>query len=310
MNHHFLEMHHKEKRGALLLVVLLILIQALPYFYQLIWPLPKVSHKKDWEEADRFLNELVPDEPSYQEKKYVYTGYKKNSKERTDERQNEPTKKIKAFAFDPNTADSMTFAEMGLAPKTIKGILNFRKKGAQFKIKSDFSKIYQLDEAIYQQLEPFIQLPDSIIKKPLLQAPPRWKEIYAIEINSATLDDWDQLPGIGPSLAQRILAQKEKLGGFVQMEQLTEIYAFPDSTFEKIKPYISCDNKNIQKLSLNQSSMDDFKKHPYLRWKHVNAIMKFRKEEGKFKKIEELRTLMEFNDAEGSYWKIKPYLNL
>ena len=29
-----------------------------------------------------------------------------------------------------------------------------------------------------------------------------------------------------------------------------------------------------------------------------------------FKKIEELRTLMEFNDAEGSYWKIKPYLNL
>jgi competence protein ComEA len=62
-----------------------------------------------------------------------------------------------------------------------------------------------------------------------------------ININTATLDQLDTLPGIGPAIAQRIIDYREKIGGFKDIEQITEVSGIGEATFAKIKDLITID---------------------------------------------------------------------
>lgn len=60
-----------------------------------------------------------------------------------------------------------------------------------------------------------------------------------ININTATLDQLDTLPGIGPAIAQRIVDYREKIGGFKSIEEITQVSGIGEATFAKIKASIS-----------------------------------------------------------------------
>ena len=58
-----------------------------------------------------------------------------------------------------------------------------------------------------------------------------------ISINSATIEELDELPGIGPSIAQRIVDYR-KNHSFQALEDLKEVKGIGDKLFEKIKDRI------------------------------------------------------------------------
>ncbi|MBE7551274.1 MAG: helix-hairpin-helix domain-containing protein [Anaerolineales bacterium] len=60
-----------------------------------------------------------------------------------------------------------------------------------------------------------------------------------ININTATLEQLDSLPGIGPAIAQRIIDYREKMGGFKVAEEITEVSGIGDATLAKIKDLIT-----------------------------------------------------------------------
>jgi competence protein ComEA len=60
-----------------------------------------------------------------------------------------------------------------------------------------------------------------------------------VNINTATLEQLDTLPGIGPAIAQRIIDYREKIGGFKSIEQITEVSGIGNATFDKIKDSIT-----------------------------------------------------------------------
>jgi len=60
-----------------------------------------------------------------------------------------------------------------------------------------------------------------------------------INVNSATVAELDTLPGLGPVMAQRIVAYREQHGPFARLEQLREAKLVNASTFEKIKDLVS-----------------------------------------------------------------------
>lgn len=60
-----------------------------------------------------------------------------------------------------------------------------------------------------------------------------------ININTATVSDFDKLPGIGASKAESIVQYREKNGPFEKIEDLKEISGIGDALFEKIKDYIT-----------------------------------------------------------------------
>lgn len=60
-----------------------------------------------------------------------------------------------------------------------------------------------------------------------------------IPVNQAQAEDFDRLPGIGPGLAQRIVAYREQQGPFPDLESLKEVKGIKEKTLEKIRPYLT-----------------------------------------------------------------------
>lgn len=60
-----------------------------------------------------------------------------------------------------------------------------------------------------------------------------------INLNTATLEQLDSLSGIGPAIGQRIIDYREKIGGFQNIEQITEVSGVGEATFAKIKDSIT-----------------------------------------------------------------------
>lgn len=60
-----------------------------------------------------------------------------------------------------------------------------------------------------------------------------------VNINTATLDELNSLPGIGPTLAQRIIDYRVENGNFSTIEDIMNVSGIGVSTFEDIKDLIT-----------------------------------------------------------------------
>jgi competence protein ComEA len=60
-----------------------------------------------------------------------------------------------------------------------------------------------------------------------------------ININTATADELDALPGIGPTLAQRIVDYREAHGPFLAIEDIMKVSGIGSATFDNIKDLIT-----------------------------------------------------------------------
>lgn len=56
-----------------------------------------------------------------------------------------------------------------------------------------------------------------------------------ININTATVDQLQTLPGVGPSLASSILEYRQKVGKFKKIEEILNIKGMGEKKFQKIK---------------------------------------------------------------------------
>ena len=57
-----------------------------------------------------------------------------------------------------------------------------------------------------------------------------------VDLNTATLEQLDSVPGIGPVTAQKILDHRRKIGRFTSVDQLLDVSGIGTKTLEKIRP--------------------------------------------------------------------------
>jgi competence protein ComEA len=60
-----------------------------------------------------------------------------------------------------------------------------------------------------------------------------------INTNTATAEQLDTLPGIGPTTAQKIIAYREQNGPFVNTEDIINVSGIGPGTYERLKDLIT-----------------------------------------------------------------------
>ena len=127
-----------------------------------------------------------------------------------------------------------------------------------------------------------------------------------IDINKADSAAWESLKGIGPVLAARIIRFRDKLGGFYAISQIRETYGLPDSTFNKIQPYLRLNAVSLKKLDLNTADEQTLAQHPYIRYKLARLIVLYRSNNGPFSQPSDLLGIPLVDDS--IYRKIEHYI--
>ena len=63
--------------------------------------------------------------------------------------------------------------------------------------------------------------------------------VKPVDLNTATIAQLEQVPGIGPSRARAIVNLRERSGPFERVEELLAIRGINKSTLEKLRPYVT-----------------------------------------------------------------------
>ncbi len=59
-----------------------------------------------------------------------------------------------------------------------------------------------------------------------------------VPVNTAPASELQRLPGIGPKLAERIIAFRQQSGNFATVEQLLEVKGIGPATLDRLRPYV------------------------------------------------------------------------
>ena len=313
-NHSYFHFTKKEKTGTITVLFFFGSIISIPFIYAVMKP-SKALDKTTFANDIALLKMKDPD--SSHQKSYNNNYAQNNDDYRMTNYSGTAQVKGERFNFDPNTLSEAGWIKLGVKPKTAATIQKYISKGGSFRSAEDLKKVWGLTPALVNELMPYVsikELPKKIYKEynnyssqTVYEKKEYPKKLIApVDINTSGAEAWIALPGIGEKLTQRILTFKEKLGGFYEVEQIKELYGLPDSTYQKILPYLKMEKAAVKKININTATLDELKSHPYIRYALANAIVEYRTQHGPYASVAKLKNIMIITDE--ILMKMAPYL--
>ena len=217
-------------------------------------------------------------------------------------RQVKPNIPITVHKFNPNEATYEELQSLGFADNISRRIINFREKGGEIRTKDDLYKIYDIDSALVKELYDYIDLPIKMVRTETTRKPDQERniepknpakvktvELPAFNINMADTSTLQTIKGIGSVLSKRIIDFRENLGGFINSNQLYEVYNLDSAVVLSLisKMYIDI-NFMPRKLNINQASEKELAGHPYLSWQQARLIIAYRNQHGDYNSAQDL----------------------
>lgn len=224
------------------------------------------------------------------------------------------TRKRQLFAFNPNTASGDELQRLGFPEYLAKRVVTYRQKGGKFNSSADLQKIYGMDSILFNSLKSYLVIPQlrneqsaKQLQKPAVQsAKPR---LASFDINEADSSTLKSVYGIGTKLAERIVKFRSGLGGFVSLDQLSEIYGLDSAVVNRLKKraFIQQDFKP-KKINLNTATESEMSAHPYISKSIAQTICAWRFQHGTFKSVDDIKNLNTLKADD--IVKIIPYLKV
>jgi DNA uptake protein ComE-like DNA-binding protein len=131
---------------------------------------------------------------------------------------------------------------------------------------------------------------------------PKIRQGEHVVLNMADTTQLKTIPGIGPYFARKIVEYGQRLGGYVSVDQLDEIEDFPLDA----KDYLVIENPSPRKLNVNQLSLNELRRHPYINFYQARAITDYRRLHGPIHSLDDLRLSKDF--PQEAIARLKPYV--
>ncbi|NUY81857.1 helix-hairpin-helix domain-containing protein [Flavobacterium sp. MAH-1] len=208
-------------------------------------------------------------------------------------------RKTKIYPFNPNFITDYKGYRLGMSVAEIDRLLAFRNKNLYVNSVEDFQKVTGVSDSLLVRIAPYFKFPDwvnrkhSNVKYDFRQTPK--KEISKTDINKASKQELMAVFGIGNALSDRIILQRETLGGFVDMSQMRQVWGLSDEVIEKLNERFKvAEIPTLRKINVNEASLRELSAFPYFRYALAKSIVTYRSMNGRIVNSDDLLKIDNF----------------
>jgi competence protein ComEA len=137
--------------------------------------------------------------------------------------------------LDPNRSGEEELDRLpGVGPRVAEAIVRHRAEKGGFRRPEDLLEVSGIGPATLARMRPHLDLSRGVPVE--LRSPGVAREL--LDLNQAGIEELQELPGIGPALAQRILDSRSREGPFRVPEDLLRVRGIGPATLERLRKLI------------------------------------------------------------------------
>ena len=174
-----------------------------------------------------------------------------DSREMVDEHERRSAPLAPGERLDPNMENEEELDRLpGIGPATARAIVESRIAEGRFGDLEALTRVRGIGPATIERLAPHLTLEaggGGRRARAAVSPTPRTARssassanhqvAHAIDLNRATSEELEQVRGIGPALAARIIARRDEVGGFGRVEDLIEVRGIGPATLESMRAH-------------------------------------------------------------------------
>src|SRR5690606_18778905 len=187
----------------------------------------------------------------------------------------------KIFPFNPNYLDDHKAYSFGMSNEQIDKLFQYRSQGRFVNSTEEFKDLTGISDSLLSVMSPHFVFPDWVYKKDSVKATATTNishiSIESKDLNAVTVEDLKKVSGIGDKLSERIIKYRTLLGGFIQNDQLFEVYGLDKETAERVlKAYPIKTIPELDKININEASLKQLASIVYISYKEAKEIIIYR----------------------------------
>jgi DNA uptake protein ComE-like DNA-binding protein len=266
----FFKFSKEQQTGIVILFAIIVILQLVFYFSDFSSDKIENPEKQEWLSLQSQIDSLKKENPKLLQK---------------------------TFLFNPNFISDYKGYKLGMSVQEIDRLLAFRKENKFVNSAKEFQNVTKVSNSLLSTIAPFFKFPVWVsyknnsrgYKNTSSPAFTKKEKIVQVDINQATKEDLIKINGIGEAISIRILTQKEKLGGFLSMEQLKEIWGLSPEVILNLNSHFAITKApSLHKIDINNASLKELSQFFYFKYDLARQIVKYRSMNGDFKNIEDL----------------------
>lgn len=226
------------------------------------------------------------------------------------------TDSLKIYPFNPNYITDFKGYTLGMSPEEIDRLNRYRSNEKYVNSPEEFQKVTLISDSLLHTLSPYFKFPDwtqraksvSVYRnteqvniqngsaKVISRVNGKRKEEKEFrDLNLATEADLKSIYGVGDVLSKRIVKFRDRLGGFLVMEQLGHVYGLePEVVARMLKEYRIYDRSKVLKININEASAAEIAELVYIKYEVALRVVAYREANGALDSFEELRGIADF----------------
>ncbi|WKW46326.1 helix-hairpin-helix domain-containing protein [Myroides sp. JBRI-B21084] len=204
-------------------------------------------------------------------------------------------KKYELQPFNPNFINDYKGFKLGMNTTQIDKLIAFRATGKYVNSANEFQQVTGVSNELLAKISPYFKFPEWTQNKTTISKEIQPVAVQKINLNQANYEQLVALKGIGAYYANLLIAERDKLNGFVHINQLNYIKGLRPETVSLLKQqtFVKA-TKSISKINVNTASKEQLATIPYMTTYLAREIVVLRSKQNEPLKLEDLEKINNF----------------
>ena len=268
----------QQRNGIFLLFSIIVIIQLFIFFVLPSLDSPRINSNKTPEQITAFITQI--------------------DSLKAIEIEN---RKPKIYPFNPNFITDYKGYTLGMTQEEIDRLLRFRSKDKWINSSQQFQEVTKVSDSLLNKISPYFKFPEWV-KNSRTKVSPNYVSSNSkldsskkIDLNTATISDLKKIYGIGETLSARIVNHREKINGFNDFVELTEVYGLTTEVIDRIKTqFVILTPRKIKKINLNTATKSELVTVQYIDYEIAHQIIETRTLLDGFSNLDQLKKVKGF----------------